>query len=478
MLSFDPSDATFQGAVIGVDRACPRGTAASTMTFDRRLILQGLAATTAATAAGLSAGLSDTPEDRRIHGDVSWQAADFVGRIGVNVHLAQKGTVYDTYFESSILRAIEDLSVKQIRQGVYTPTPGVTDVLYARMRDLARLGCRFSAVCNDPSDRYVTTPPSALPRIYELCGGAIDIVEGGNEPALLADPARNPTLSWLHQRALHETVRRDLSGTGIAVASPSYVQGNIALARPLAGFVERSNLHPYPGMEHPETAGPGRLGGFREAMRPVCGPVESIVTETGYHTALATESAHLPVSEAIRARYTPRLLLFAYLAGMRRTYLYELRSSFGRAAADPESAFGLLTHEGEPTATYRAVGRLIALFADPRGPAGTPARERADPRRIATVGDHRDVHGACFRRGDGAVLLPLWLGLSGWDWRTKTAVTPVARRLRLEDADRRNAVTAHRFDDAGGVRAEAVALHEGIGTIEISDRLTVLEFAA
>ena len=117
-------------------------------------------------------------------------------------------------------------------------------------------------------------------------------------------------------------------------------------------------------------------------------------------------------------------------------------------------------------------------LADPRGPAGTPARERADPRRIATVGDHRDVHGACFRRGDGAVLLPLWLGLSGWDWRTKTAVTPVARRLRLEDADRRNAVTAHRFDDAGGVRAEAVALHEGIGTIEISDRLTVLEFAA
>ena len=457
---------------------------------DRRALLRGLAATAAATAtgmsvgssAGLSPGLSaDSPaasEERRLYGAAPWQAADFVGRIGVNVHLAQKGTVYDRYFESSILGAIEDLAVTQIRQGVYSPAPGVTDVLYQRMRMLTRMGCRFSVVCNDPSDQYVTTPPSALPRIHELCGGAIDIVEGGNEPALLADPARNPNLSWLHQRALHETIRRDLPGSRIAVASPSYVQGNIALAKPLAGFVDRSNLHPYPGMEHPETGGPGRLGGFREALLPVCGPVESIITETGYHTALATASAHLPVSEAIRARYMPRLLLFAYLAGMRRTYLYELRSSFGRGPADPESAFGLLTHAGAPTAAYQAVKHSIALFSGTQGPAGRPARARAELGRIATVGDHREVQGASFRRGDGALLLPLWLGVSGWDWATKTTRPPVTRRLRLEGADGRNAVTAHRFDDDGRVQVETMALDGGAGAIEISDRLTVLEFAA
>ena len=450
---------------------------------DRRLILRGLAVTAAATAAGLSARLSASPsstreEERRLHGPAPWQAADFVGRIGVNVHLAQKGTVYDRYFESSILGAIEDLAVTQIRQGVYSPAPGVTDVLYQRMRALTRMGCRFSVVCNDPSDQYVTTPPSALPRIHELCGGAIDIVEGGNEPALLADPVRNPTLSWRHQRDLHETIRRDLPGSAIAVASPSYVQGSIALARPLAGFVDRSNLHPYPGMEHPETGGPGRLSGFREAMVPVCGTVESIITETGYHTALATASAHLPVSEEIRARYTPRLLLFSYLAGMRRTYLYELRSSFGRGPADPESAFGLLTHEGAPTAAYRAVKRLIALFSGPRGPAGVPARERPRLLQLATVGDHRDVQAAAFRRGDGAVLLPLWLGVPGWDPATRTTRPPVTRRLRLEGADGRNAVTLHRFDDEGGVRTEPVVLERGAGAIEISDRLTVLELAA
>lgn len=449
------------------------------MTWDRRLILKGFAV--AATATGVSAGLSAGPgamtDARRVYGESTWPAADFVGRIGVNVHLAQTGTVYDRHFESSILPALEDLSVKQIRQGVYAPTHGVTDVLYRRMRDLAGLGCRFSAVCNDPSDRYVTTPAAALPRIVELCDGAIDIVEGGNEPALLADPARNPTLSWLHQRDLHETVRRDLSGSTIAVASPSYVQGNIALAKPLVGLVERSNLHPYPGMEHPKTQGPGCLDGFRAAMVPVCGPVESIITETGYHTALATGSGHLPVSEAIRARYMPRLLLFAYLAGMRRTFLYELRSSFGRGPEDPESAFGLLTHAGEPTAAYRAVKHLVALFADPRAPAG-PRPATAMPRRIATVGNHQDVQGACFRRGDGAILLPLWLGISGWDPRTKTGRAPLVRRLRLEDASRRNAVMAHCFDDAGAVQAEPVALDDGVGTIAISDRLTVLEFAA
>jgi hypothetical protein len=454
---------------------------------DRRSVLKALAATAAATATGLSAtdlsatlsaSQPETSDLRRRHGAVPWQADDFVGRIGVNVHLAQKGTVYDRYFESSILPAIEDLAVMQIRQGVYSPAPGITDVLYERMRELTRMGRRFSVVCNDPSDPYVTTPPSALPRIHDLCGGAIDIVEGGNEPALLADPVRNPTLSWLHQRALHETVRRDLPGSRIAVASPSYIQGNIALARPLTGFAERSNLHPYPGMEHPETRGPGRLGGFREAMVPVCGPVESIITETGYHTALATASAHLPVSEPIRARYMPRLLLFAYLAGMRRTYLYELRSSFGRGDADPESAFGLLTHDGRQTATYRAVKRLIALFSGPRAGGRSPPITGAAPVRITTVGDHQDVQGAAFRRGDGAVLLPLWLGVPGWDPATRTARVPVERRLRLEDGVGRNAVVAHRFDDEGDVRAEPVALDGGTGEIRVSDRLTVLEFAA
>ncbi|MFC6739267.1 hypothetical protein [Methylobacterium tardum] len=123
--------------------------------MNRRLIIRGLAATAAATMAGSST----RADERRTYDAPPERAADFVGRIGVNVHLAQKGTVYDRYYESSILRAIEDLSIKQIRQGVYTPAPGVTDTLYTRMRELARLGCRFSAVCNDPSDQYVTTPP-------------------------------------------------------------------------------------------------------------------------------------------------------------------------------------------------------------------------------------------------------------------------------------------------------------------------------
>ena len=36
----------------------------------------------------------------------------------------------------------------------------------------------------------------------------------------------------------------------------------------------------------------------------------------------------------------------------------------------------------------------------------------------------------------------------------------------------------HRFDDEGGSRAASVPLEDGVGRIEVSDRLTVLEFAA
>ena len=54
----------------------------------------------------------------------------------------------------------------------------------------------------------------------------------------------------------------------------------------------------------------------------------------------------------------------------------------------------------------------------------------------------------------------------------------MSRSLRLECGERRNALTLHRFDDEGGRRAVSVPLEDGVGRIEISDRLTVLELPA
>ena len=441
----------------------------------RRVALQGLLAATAGATLGIGEA-AGAPDERRVHGPAWAEAHDFVDRIGVNVHLGHRGTPYDREFDTSIGPAIQDLGLTRIRDDAYVPVPGVTDIFYGRVRALARMGCRFSAVCYDPTNAYVTTAPQALPRIFDSFEGAVDMFEGGNEPQLVADRALNPTLSWLHQRDLHDTIRRDLSGTKLSLASPSYVQGSVALAKPLKGLAERSNLHPYPGMEHPETLGPGRLAGFREAMKPVCGGIDAIVTETGYHTAVATQSAFLPVSEAIRARYLPRLLLHSHLSGMQRTFLYELRSSFDRGPADPESAFGLLAFDGRPTPGYQAVKRLVALFSPPRSASGTAGSGLSGPRAIITAGDHADVMAAAFRRADGRHLLPIWLAVSGWDPGPRTARAALSRRLRLEAGEWRGAITAHRFEDDGGVRREPVTSSEGTSEIAISDRLTVLEF--
>ena len=66
-----------------------------------------------------------------------------------------------------------------------------------------------------------------------------------------------------------------------------------------------------------------RRGAWREVAG---GHGKGIVqfTETGYHNAMNDAAAQPPVSEAVAAVYLPRLLVTAFGAGVKRTFVYEL----------------------------------------------------------------------------------------------------------------------------------------------------------
>lgn len=404
----------------------------------------------------------------------SYPSADFVQSVGVNTHFGHPGTPYVDRF-ARCAAALDELGIRHLRddivlQGAEPSAPPPPQ--FQRIAELARAGYRFSLVFYDGLDVGAPVPPRSLPDIAAWSAGGLEIAEGSNEPNIAAGGAGRAKASAEHQRALYRAARN--AGAAVKVAGPSYVQANVAAAESLAGAVDFGNIHPYPGMEHPETTGNGDLRRFIGAARPVFGRAPLLATENGYHTALATKSFHFPVSEAVRARYTPRLLLWSFLQGLRRTYLYELIASVDRGEADPESRFGLLRFDGSPTPTFRAVANLMRLF---RAETATPASTAAPALGVAMETETPDLQAARFLRGDGSVLVPLWLGIDGWDRAQRRARPDIpARPVTLTLSAEPKVARLHRFADDGSVSVETLAPAR-TPTVGVTDRLAVLELA-
>ena len=264
------------------------------------------------------------------------RCADLIDAIGVNMHLGHGGSPYVERF-AACTRALDALGIRHLRDDIVL-TGAEPAGQFERIAALAARGYRFSLIFYDGLTPGPRVPPERFAEIAGWAGRGLVVAEGGNEPPIASRPGL-ARVSADHQAALFRAVRGDARYRGVQVAGPSYIQGNVAAAQDLAASVDLGNIHAYPGCEHPETEGGGSLARFVAAARPVFGTAPVIATENGYHTALATDSAHLPISEGLRARYLPRLVLWSYLQGVRRTYLYELVSSFDRGDADPESRF-------------------------------------------------------------------------------------------------------------------------------------------
>ena len=391
---------------------------------------------------------------------------DLIDAIGVNVHLGHGGTPYVERF-AACAEALDTLGVRHLRDDIVL-TGGEPAGQFTRIATLAARGYRFSLVFYDGLTQGPRVPPDQFAAIARWAAGGLVSAEGGNEPPI-AGRRDLPRLSADHQTALFRAVRADARDSAVRVAGPSYIQGNVAAADNLAAVVDLGNIHAYPGAEHPETGGGGSLARFIAASRPVFGPAPVIATENGYHTALATGSAHLPVSEGIRARYLPRLLLWSYLLGVRRTYIYELISSFDHGDGDPESRFGLMAYDGRPTPAFTAVRNLVRLFGGGAAASG-PGDIEAEP-----AAPTPDLVSARFARRDGTLLVPLWLGIDGWDRRSLAArpdVPPRAVDILLSRQPR--SLRLHRFADDGSVRVEGLRPERRV-SVQVTDRLGVLE---
>lgn len=372
------------------------------------------------------------------------QSADrFVDSIGVCTHWSYGDTPYGFAYERVKQRLVES-GIRHVRDGL---TP--------RISDLAKLGIHTTVVC-EPD---LGSPAEIRARVKAINadGLAIDAIEGPNEPDLFWARFKKSYRGQGYaqgdsgiiagasafQKDLYAAFKADSATAqirviGIALGKtydPGGGHPNPLPPGSLTDAVDWGNFHPYPGGNPFSVPFPyagiakylwqgnmpsGNIDEFPYAFNtygPPYKPKPMAATETGYSTNRSG------VSEAVHAKYMPRLFAEYFTKGVQRAYSYELIDEFEDKDGDNREAhFGLLRRDVSPKPAYSAVKNLIALLTDKGRAPFRPGSLDFTLKVTPPPGYDRVqyVHHLLLQKTDGDFYLLLWHEIADED----TSQTP------------------------------------------------------
>jgi hypothetical protein len=332
-------------------------------------------------------------------------ARAFGDSVGVNVRLTWTTSSYGHY--DALQARLRELGVRYVIDGL-CPT---CEYQIDRLRRLADDGIRATlgpSALNEGS----ASMQAGLRVIRDRLRDAVVAVSAPNEPDISGDP------QWIeHTRAyqaeLYLRVKGDPALAHLPVLGPSLVhRESRAALGDLSGYLDRGNLHPYPGGTLPLA----NLEDERQLAALVAGNKPLVATETGYHNDLASTDPHRPASETATAIYTPRLVLEGFLGGLERTHLFQLLDPWSPAQAEAygippsDNSFGLLRWDLSPKPSFLALRNLMWAVDAGAPPVASPAGVR-----FSLEGADPTVRQLLLRSADGWYALVLWRQVSVWD---------------------------------------------------------------
>lgn len=329
-----------------------------------------------------------------------FSAERLVDSIGVNVHFGYADTAYAN--RAGVLARLEELGVGHVRDAAADGNP----VLAAGLQAAARQGLRATLIADPAKD-----PATQVSASLAAMGDRVESFEGPNELDDGRDPAWAATLGAL-MPALESALSRRAPRT--TLLGPSFINSGsrVEVGSDLPGLY---NAHPYAGGDRPEPA----LVRALEDRAPALRRRATVFTEAGYHGALASAGYHTPVSDRAAAVYLPRLLLTAFGAGVRRTFIYELVDGKpDPGLVDPQQHFGLLRNDLSPKPAFTAVRTLIGALRSSPGP---PVSELPS---FELGSDPPELEHLTLRRADGSMVIALWRAVSVWDVRERMDLDP------------------------------------------------------
>jgi hypothetical protein len=343
---------------------------------------------------------------------------EFVNSIGVNIHLGYWDTPYGSLYESAIKPRLLQLGVRHVRDAatVVSDDSWMSSV-YGRMQELAGSGIRFDLVMAPAQGVADFASITHWNRLMTFAAQVVESFEGLNEHDL------SGRAGWVaetrsFQSALYAAVHGDSRTANLPVLGPSVGHPvNASALGSLEAFMDRGNLHPYPGGSVPLA----NVEAHERSLASLIGVHPSIITETGYHTAVGSSSDHPAVSEEAMARYVPRLVLDNFAAGFGRSYLYELIDE-GTNRSEQEQNFGLLRHDGSAKPAFTALANLISILADGPGNSRTNVAVRLS-------GDLSGVSAIALTKRDGREYVVLWQDVSSYNLSTRSTVNVVPKNV-------------------------------------------------
>jgi hypothetical protein len=258
------------------------------------------------------------------------------------------------------------------------------------------------------SDIQNPTVPQAVDYIASL-PGAIDVVEGDNEPA---DTSANLDAARQFQKDLYAALKADPRTASLPVGTPAMNLSNpqtYAEMGDLSDYADYGALHAYSWAE--PYARRAFLDPMQDMQRIISKDLPIWVTEAGWDSFLSgayrgtveapeVDYCNTCVSERAQAAYMTKMLLTNYAAGIDRTYMYELIDEGFLTAPTAEDYYGLIRADLSPKPVYDRLKTLNRLLSD-TGSVPSPGS------LTHTVGPAAMQH-LLLQKSDGSFWLALW----------------------------------------------------------------------
>ena len=328
------------------------------------------------------------------------------------------------------------------------------------------------------------TPPTNIDSNFTSGGGWAQ-AEGANEP----DLSQPCSTIIANQRVLYNTIKSDSNSqiAALPVLGPSltttYSPTWLKTCPTFAGIADIGNWHPYNHANNPEAA--GWLYTYFASAQQLYPGVPIYATEYGLRTVQPGEVAKQnPVAGApnnIITRYLPRVVLtMLNLAkdasgnhvGFARTYWHQVADAV-QSPTKVNAGYGVFFDKfGNPKPQGVAMGNMIHMFSDP-SPV-TPVPLSYAVKRVR--GNAIIPRTMLFQRSDGRYMLPIWIGLPGWNGDTYTYITVAPETVSVQLGTSVTSVTINTFNDDGTVSARTVTPVNGLFQMIATDHLQVLIF--
>lgn len=311
-------------------------------------------------------------------------AEKIIDSFGANTHMHYGGVYIDP---AKVRDLLQGVGLRHVRD---YPVPGSEGAFTL----LAQAGIKLSAIMGVPNPPGRDWMPHSLDTLLAVCRrldalAGISTLEGANEWDINGDP------NWILNIRTHMTALKTGAGT-MPVIGPSLTWP--VPNAPLLGDVGVPwNIHPYPGGVAPELSQSHPLAAEMAACRAVANRA-IYATETGYHNQVPSDTGHPGANETQAGVYAPRIVLGNYMAGVVRSFFYEL---IDEGTSGAEARFGLFRHDFTPKPAALTLRAMVDALHRP----GTIPNVTPVP---FTITKPADVQHLLIGRRDGTNVVAIW----------------------------------------------------------------------